>query len=138
MDVGHDQFHPRLRADPRVWVKEGFNCRALTATDLPWVPAFAVCDVSFISLRLILPPMAAALAPGGGLVTLIKPQFEAGREQVGRGGIVRDEAVRAQVVEDIRAFGTDELGLEWVGVCESPIRGAAGNVEYTAYWRKPA
>ena len=118
VDVGHDQFHPRLRADPRVWVKEGFNCRALT-------------------LRLILPPMAAVLAPGGGIVTLIKPQFEAGREQVGRGGIVRDEAVRAQVVEDVRAFGTGELGLEWVGVRESPIRGAAGNVEYTAYWRKP-
>ena len=138
VDVGHDQFHPRLRADPRVWVKEGFNCRALTAADLPWVPQFAVCDVSFISLRLILPPMAAVLAPGGGIVTLIKPQFEAGREQVGRGGIVRDEAVRAQVVEGIRAFGTGELGLEWVGVCESPIRGAAGNVEFTAYWRKPA
>ena len=137
VDVGHDQFHPRLRADPRVWVKEGYNCRTLRAEDLPWVPAFAVCDVSFISLRLILPPMAAVLAPGGGIVTLIKPQFEAGREQVGRGGIVRDEAVRAQVVESVRAFGTGELGLEWVGVCESPIRGAAGNVEYTAYWRKP-
>ena len=97
-----------------------------------------MCDVSFISLRLILPPMAAVLAPGGGIVTLVKPQFEAGREQVGRGGIVRDEAVRAQVVEDVRAFGAGELGLEWVGVCESPIRGATGNVEYTAYWRKPA
>ena len=118
VDVGHGQFHPRLRADPRVWVREGFNCRALTAADLPWVPAFAVCDVSFISLRLILPPMAAVLAPGG--------------------GIVRDEAVRAQVVESIRAFGTGELGLAWIGVCESPIRGASGNVEYTAYWRKPA
>ena len=138
VDVGHGQFHPRLRADPRVWVREGFNCRSLTAADLPWVPAFAVCDVSFISLRLILPPMAAVLEPGGGIVTLVKPQFEAGREQVGRGGIVRDEAVRAQVVESIRAFGPGELGLEWAGVCESPIRGASGNVEYTAYWRKPA
>ena len=136
LDVGHDQLHQRMRADPRVWSKEGFNCRALAAADLPWVPAFAVCDVSFISLRLILPPMAAVLAPGGGIVTLVKPQFEAGRGQVGRGGVVRDEAVRAQVVDSIRAFGTGGLGLAWVGVCESPIRGPAGNVEYTAYWRK--
>ena len=138
LDVGHDQLHPRLRADPRVWWREGYNCRALTPADLPFVPAFAVCDVSFISLRLILPPMAAAVAPGGGLVTLIKPQFEAGRADVGRGGVVRDEAVRARVVEDVRAFGTETLGLAWVGVCESPIRGPAGNVEYTAHWRKPA
>lgn len=137
VDVGHDQFHPRLQADPRVWWREGFNARLMTPEDLPWVPAFASCDVSFISLKLILPPMAKVLAPGGGIVTLIKPQFEAGREQVGRGGVVRDEAVRQQVVEDIRRFGTEELGLEWVGVCTSPIKGPAGNVEFTAYWKKP-
>lgn len=137
VDVGHDQFHPRLQADPRVWWREGFNARLMTPEDLPWVPAFASCDVSFISLKLILPPMVKVLAPGGGIVTLIKPQFEAGREQVGRGGVVRDEAVRQQVVEDIRRFGTEELGLEWVGVCTSPIKGPAGNVEFTAYWKKP-
>ena len=138
VDVGHDQLHPRMRADPRVWVREGFNARAMTPEDLPFAPVFAVCDVSFISLRLILPPMARVVVPGGGLVTLIKPQFEAGREQVCKGGVVRDEAVRMQVVEAIRAFGVDELGLEWMGVCTSPIKGPAGNVEFTAYWRKPA
>lgn len=138
LDVGHGQLHPRIAADPRVWAREGFNCRELAPGDLPFVPRFAACDVSFISLRLILPPMARVVAPGSLVVTLVKPQFEAGREEVGRGGIVRDEAVRARVVEDVRLFGTGTLGLEWLGVCESPVRGASGNVEYTALWRKPA
>ena len=138
VDVGHDQFHQKLKDDPRVWWREGFNARLMKSEDLPFVPAFATCDVSFISLRLILPPIAHVLAPGGSIVTLIKPQFEAGREQVGKGGVVRDEAVREQVVDAIRAFGTGELGLEWVGVCPSPIKGPAGNVEFTALWRKPA
>ena len=138
VDVGHDQFHQKLKDDPRVWWREGFNARLMKPEDLPFVPAFATCDVSFISLRLILPPIAHVLAPGGSIVTLIKPQFEAGREQVGKGGVVRDEAVREQVVDAIRAFGTGELGLEWVGVCPSPIKGPAGNVEFTALWRKPA
>ncbi len=136
VDVGHDQFHQKLKDDPRVWWREGFNARLMKPEDLPFVPAFATCDVSFISLRLILPPIVRALASGGGIVTLIKPQFEAGRDQVGKGGVVRDEAVRQEVVESIRAFGTGELGLEWVGVCPSPIKGPAGNVEFTAYWRK--
>ena len=136
IDVGHGQFHPRLQADPRVWWREGFNARYLTAGDLPFTPAFACTDVSFISLRLIMPPMVAVLAPGGLMVTLIKPQFEAGRRDVGRGGVVRDEAVRSRVVGGIRDFGTGALGLEWLGVCESPIRGPAGNVEFTALWRK--
>ena len=137
VDVGRAQLHPRLGADPRVISIEGFNCRAMTRADLPFIPAFAVCDVSFISLRLILPPMAEVLAPGGGIVTLIKPQFEAGREQIGRGGVVRDPAVRQAVVESIREFGITTLGLEWVGICESPITGAkSGNVEYTSFWRK--
>ena len=138
VDVGHDQFHQRLKDNPRVWWREGFNARLMKPGDLPFVPSFATCDVSFISLRLVLPPIAVVLASGGGIVTLIKPQFEAGRDQVGRGGVVRDEAVREEVVESIRAFGENELGLEWVGVCPSPIKGPAGNVEFTAYWRKGA
>ena len=135
-DVGHAQLHPRLLADPRVVGIEGINCRNLTRADLPFVPSFAVCDVSFISLRLILPPMAETLASGGGIVTLIKPQFEAGRGQVGKGGVVRDPAVRESVVASVRAFGEETLGLEWVGVCESPITGPKGNIEFTAFWRK--
>ena len=137
IDVGHGQLHPRMLADPRVTSREGFNARHLTAGDLPYAPAFAVTDVSFISLELILPPMAAVLAPGGGIVALIKPQFEAGRAQVGRGGVVRDPAVREAVVERIRAFGTETLGLRCGGVVPSPLRGPAGNVEFLSYWRKP-
>ena len=135
VDVGRDQLHPRLIADTRVIPITPFNARYLTASDLPFIPDFAVCDVSFISLRLILPPMAETLAPGGGIVTLIKPQFEAGREHVGKGGVVRDETVRLAVVAAIHQFGT-QLGLSWEGVATSPITGPKGNVEYTAYWRK--
>ncbi|MGI5870272.1 MAG: TlyA family RNA methyltransferase [Kiritimatiellia bacterium] len=135
LDVGHGQLHPSLRADPRVTVIEKFNARHLTPADLPWRPEFAVCDVSFISLRLILPPMADVVAPGSQLVTLIKPQFEAGREKVGRGGVVRDEATRLEVVETIRGFGLS-IGLTWNGVCVSPITGPKGNVEYVAWWTK--
>ena len=95
VDVGHGQLHPKMLADPRVWAKEGINCRALAPEDLPFVPEFAACDVSFISLRLVLPAIVRVVAPGSRIVTLVKPQFEAGRGEVGRGGVVRDEAVRA-------------------------------------------
>ncbi len=138
VDVGTNQLAWKLRSDPRVWVRENFNARHMTADDLPERPARAVTDVSFISLTLILPPMAEVLLPGGEMVSLIKPQFEAGRGQA-PGGVVEDPAVRARVVEDISAFGTRTLGLELLGVAESPIRGRdKGNVEYLAWWRKPS
>ena len=137
IDVGTNQLAYKLRTDPRVWVRENFNARNLTAADLPERPARAVTDVSFISLKLILPPMAEVLLPGGEIVSLIKPQFEAGRGQA-PGGVVSDPAVRARVVEEITRFGQDELGLELLGVEESPIRGREkGNIEYLAWWRKP-
>ena len=130
VDVGTNQLAYKLRVDPRVWVRENFNARSLTAADLPERPSRAVTDVSFISLKLILPP-------GGEIVSLVKPQFEAGRGQA-PGGVVRDPAVRRRVVEDISAFGTQTLGLALLGVAESPIRGREkGNVEYLAWWRKP-
>ena len=136
IDVGTNQLAWKLRNDPRVWVKENFNARYLTAADLPERPARAVTDVSFISLKLILPPMAEVLMPGGEIVSLIKPQFEAGRGAA-PGGVVTDPAVREQVVADISAFGKDTLGLSLLGVAESPIRGKdKGNVEYLAWWRK--
>ena len=138
VDVGTNQLAWKLRSDPRVWVRENFNARHMTAADLPERPARAVTDVSFISLTLILPPMAEVLLPGGEMVSLIKPQFEAGRGQA-PGGVVEDPAVRARVVDDISAFGTRTLGLELLGVAESPIRGRdKGNVEYLAWWRKPS
>ena len=137
VDVGTNQMAYGLRSDPRVWVRENFNARHMVPSDLPEVPDRAVADVSFISLKLILPPMADVLRAGGEMVTLIKPQFEAGRGQA-PGGVVSDPAVREQVVEDISAFGTQSLGLERLGLTESPIRGRdKGNVEYLAWWRKP-
>lgn len=137
VDVGTNQLAWKLRADPRVWARENFNARYMTAADLPERPARAVTDVSFISLTLILPPMAEVLLPGGEIVSLIKPQFEAGRGQA-PGGVVTDPAVRARVVDDISRFGTQKLGLDLLGVAESPLRGRdKGNIEYLAWWRKP-
>ena len=136
VDVGTNQLAWKLRADPRVWVRENFNARYLTAADLPECPTRAVTDVSFISLKLILPPMAAVLAAGGEIISLIKPQFEAGRG-LAPGGVVTDPAVREQVVAEISAFGQNELGLSLRGVVESPIKGRdKGNVEYLAWWAK--
>jgi 23S rRNA (cytidine1920-2'-O)/16S rRNA (cytidine1409-2'-O)-methyltransferase len=137
VDVGTNQLAWKLRSDCRVWVKENFNARYMTADDLPETPSRAVTDVSFISLKLILPPMVSVLEPGGEIVSLIKPQFEAGRGAA-PGGVVSDPAVRERVVADITEFGTKELELELLGVTESPIKGRdKGNVEYLAWWRKP-
>ncbi|MCQ2388251.1 MAG: TlyA family RNA methyltransferase [Kiritimatiellae bacterium] len=138
VDVGTNQLAWKLRSDPRVWSKENFNARYMTPADLPERPSRAVTDVSFISLKLILPPMADVLEPGGEMVSLVKPQFEAGRGAA-PGGVVKDPEVRARVLDDVSAFGRDELRLELLGVVESPIRGKdKGNVEYLAWWRKPA
>ncbi len=135
LDVGRGQLHPRLARDPRVRVMDRHNARFLKPADLPEPPSFATVDVSFISLRLILPPLFTVLTCPADAVTLIKPQFEAGRGQVGRGGVVRDERVRESVVKAIREFG-ESIGWVWVGACRSPLLGPAGNVEYLAYWRK--
>lgn len=136
VDVGTNQLAWKLRSDPRVWVKENFNARYLSAADIPERPSRAVTDVSFISLKLILPPMVDVLEPGGEIVSLIKPQFEAGRGAA-PGGVVTDPNVREQVVADISEFGENTLGLRLLGVVESPIRGKdKGNVEYLAWWRK--
>ena len=137
VDVGTNQLAYSLRTDPRVWVKENFNARYLTAADLPETPSVAVTDVSFISLKLILPPIAAVLSPGGVVVALIKPQFEVGKGKA-PGGLVRDEALRRQACDGIVEFATRELSLQLLGLAPSPIRGRElGNVEYLSYWRKP-
>jgi 23S rRNA (cytidine1920-2'-O)/16S rRNA (cytidine1409-2'-O)-methyltransferase len=137
VDVGHGQLHPRVANDPRVAAMDGVNARYLEAGALGPGVALAVTDVSFISLKLILPAIDRILEPGGETVALIKPQFEAGRADVGRGGVVRDEAVRERVAAEIREFGERELGWEWLGRCTSPIKGPAGNVEFLSWWRKP-
>ena len=136
VDVGTNQLAYKLRTDPRVWVRENFNARFMKPEDLPDVPSLAVTDVSFISLRLILPPICGVLRDGGEIVALIKPQFEVGKGNA-PGGLVRDEALRLEARDAIVGFAVDELGLELLGLAESPIRGREmGNVEYLSYWRK--
>lgn len=136
IDVGKGQLHWKLRQDPRVTVLEGVNARQLDPRWFDETPTLATVDVSFISLTKILPAVTTILPAAGEAVTLIKPQFEAGRDQVGRGGVVRDAAVHEEVVEKIRLFGSGELGWIWQGTCVSPIKGPAGNTEFLAYWRK--
>ena len=136
VDVGRGQLHWKLRQDPRVDCREEFNARYLAPDAFDPKPSFASVDVSFISLDKILPALVAAMTPNAELVTLIKPQFEAGREDVGKGGVVRDPALRQQVVDRIREFGVQTLGWQWLDFCQSPIQGPAGNVEFLSYWRK--
>jgi 23S rRNA (cytidine1920-2'-O)/16S rRNA (cytidine1409-2'-O)-methyltransferase len=137
LDVGRAQLDWKLRSDDRVVVMEGVNARHLGPDDLPFAVDLATVDVSFISLELVVPAVVPHLRPGGALVCLVKPQFEAGREQVGSGGVVRDEAVRRKVIDRTVAALRD-LGLELVGVTPSPIRGPKGNLEELAVYRKVA
>ena len=128
LDVGHGQLDWKIRRDPRVVVMEHCNARHLQAGDLPEKVQLAVADVSFISLTLVLPPVAALLTDGGMMVALIKPQFELSRAEVGRGGVVRDDAARQRAVDKIRDFAL-RLGWTWGGVVDSPVAGADGNRE---------
>ena len=130
VDVGYGQLDWRLRVDPRVVVLERTNIRHLET--LPEAPDAAVADVSFISLTLALPPVVRLLDPAGWIVALIKPQFEAGRERVGKGGVVRDPAVHRAVLYHILGWGVS-AGLAVHGAVPSPIRGPAGNVEFLAH-----
>jgi len=134
LDVGRGQLDWRLRNDPRVVVLEGVNARHLEPDQLPFPVDLATVDVSFISLRLVVPALLPHLCPGAWVVCLVKPQFEAGREGVGRGGIVRDEAVRRRAIDDtVAALGA--LGLTLVGVVPSPVAGQKGNREELAVFR---
>ena len=137
LDVGHSQLDWRLRSDPRVVVLERLNARSLTADQLPEdARAFEVAtmDVSFISARQILPALAPLLLPDADVVVLVKPQFEAGREEVGKGGLVRDAAVHARVIDEVAA-AADALGLTRVAMTESPITGTEGNREFFLHLR---
>lgn len=127
IDVGYGQLAWKLRSDPRVVVMDRVNIRYLER--LPEKVDLAVVDVAFISLRLVLPVVMTYLLPCGEIVALVKPQFEAGRNQVGKGGVVRDPGVHRAVVERI-ARSAEETGLRVRGVCRSPIKGADGNTEF--------
>lgn len=135
IDVGHNQIDWRLRTDPRVEVREGVNARYLTGADFDTTFDIVVMDVSFISATKILPAVVPLLTDAGHLITLIKPQFEVGRGEVGKGGIVRDPQQHARVIDEVNAAAR-ELGLEVKDVIESPIHGADGNVEFLALYEK--
>ncbi|MBL7064222.1 MAG: TlyA family RNA methyltransferase [Anaerolineae bacterium] len=132
IDVGYGQLAWRLRNDPRVVVMERTNARYLES--LPQPVNLVTADVAFISLGLILPAAVRWLSPGGQVVALIKPQFEAGRREVGKGGVVRDPEVHRRVLERVVSIAA-ELGLGLCGLMPSPLRGPAGNVEFLGWWR---
>jgi 23S rRNA (cytidine1920-2'-O)/16S rRNA (cytidine1409-2'-O)-methyltransferase len=137
LDVGHGQIHWKLRSDPRVAVVEGLNARHLTRQDLPQLGSGAgivTIDVSFISLRHILPVVPTLLGGGADIVALVKPQFEAGREEVGKGGLVTDPAIHDRVIADVTAAAA-AVGLARVNMTESPITGTEGNREFLLHFR---
>ena len=131
LDVGHSQLDPSLADDPRVTLIEGLNARDLTSAHIGGQRLdFLVSDVSFISLKLALPPALALAAPGAGGVFLVKPQFEAGREAVGKGGMLRDPALGERIAEDLRAWLEAFQGWRALGLCPSPVEGGDGNREF--------
>jgi 23S rRNA (cytidine1920-2'-O)/16S rRNA (cytidine1409-2'-O)-methyltransferase len=134
LDVGRGQLDWRLRSDPRVIVREGVNARALTVDDVPHRVSLVTIDVAFISLRHILPALPRFLEPNADVVALVKPQFEAGRAQVGKHGIVSDPAVHAEVVERITGAAA-ACGLVRVNMAPSAITGATGNQEFFLHLR---
>lgn len=136
VDVGHGLLHPRLRADPRVLVLERTHIRSLEPGRLPWPADLVVMDVSFIGARQVLPTLLPLLRAGGRMLVLVKPQFEAAREQVGPGGVVRDDEVRWQAVAEVERVA-EVLGLQVLGRAESEVAGPAGNREIFLLLRKP-
>ena len=136
VDVGHGQLAWKLRQDPRVVVHERRNARYLTRADIPEPVDIITCDASFIGLATVLPAPLALAAGEAELVALVKPQFEAGRAHVGKGGVVRDPAVHREVCERAAAWVAAQPGWAVVGIVESPILGPEGNREFLLYARR--
>ena len=135
LDVGHNQLDWKIRSDPRVIVREGVNARTLTDEAVPHIVDLVTIDVAFISLAYILPEVPKVLAADGDVVALVKPQFEAGRDDVGKGGIVSNPAVHEAVVARVTAVA-ESLGFTRMGLIDSPITGATGNREFLMHLRK--
>lgn len=135
VDSGFGQLVNQLRCDTRVTVFENYNARYMQSSDFEYVPDFAVMDVSFISATYIIPAVSRILSDRGSFVCLIKPQFEVGRENIGKGGVVKSEKQRALAVKKVTECAMG-FGLMLKGVIESPIQGGDGNTEYLAYFRK--
>lgn len=136
VDVGYGQLDWKLRNDPRVLVLEKTNIRHLAAADLPSKADLAAIDVSFISLRLVLPPVGTLVRPGGDVVALIKPQFEVGKGKVGKGGVVRSHEEHMRVIQEIRDAAA-ALGFVVQGVTDSPLLGPKGNKEFLMHMKSP-
>jgi 23S rRNA (cytidine1920-2'-O)/16S rRNA (cytidine1409-2'-O)-methyltransferase len=134
LDVGYGQLHPRLREDPRVTVLERLNVRNLDCGDLPFTPSFVTCDVSFIGLGKALPRALACARPGWRALVLVKPQFEAGPAEVGKGGVVRDPAVHERVLDQV-SEQAGSWGAEVLGVADSGLPGPKGNREFFLHLR---
>jgi 23S rRNA (cytidine1920-2'-O)/16S rRNA (cytidine1409-2'-O)-methyltransferase len=132
IDVGTNQLVWKIRNDPRVSVKEKFNARYMTPDDIGELVDLAVTDVSFISLTKILPSLFSILKPNGKIICLIKPQFELQRDDISKGGIVRDPALHQKAIDKIHNFVTLELKREWISLTDSPITGTDGNKEFLA------
>ncbi|HBE97860.1 MAG TPA: TlyA family rRNA (cytidine-2'-O)-methyltransferase [Verrucomicrobiales bacterium] len=135
IDVGTNQLVWKLRSDERVVSREKFNARNLTVDDIGERVKLVVMDLSFISLTKVLPSAFSILEKGGSVISLVKPQFELSREEVGKGGIVREPELHQKSVDKIREFITNELGREWAGLITSPITGTDGNVEFLTWMR---
>lgn len=135
-DVGQGQLDAELRRDARIVARDGVNARDLEEKDLPEPVAVVTADLSFISLKLALPPVLALAAPGAWLVALVKPQFEVGRKGLGKGGIVRDPAAREAALTGVADFLTSHAGWKILGQMESPVMGGDGNIEYLLAARK--
>lgn len=138
VDVGHGQLAWKLRQDPRVIVYERINARSLSREQIPEPVDIVTCDASFIGLATVLPAPLALTAEKAALIALVKPQFEAGPGDVGRGGVVRDPAIHCRVCQRAAAWVASQLGWEVIGVIESPILGPKGNREFLIYARRSA
>lgn len=136
VDVGLSQLHWKLRQDKRVVILDNTNARYLTSAQFPERPELAAVDVAFISLTKVLPAVINVVAAGGVIITLVKPQFEARRNE-NKHGVVKNPEVHRRILGEIKCFGEQELGLRFKGWCESPLKGPAGNVEFFICWLKP-
>jgi len=137
VDVGHGQLDWRLRTDPRVLVREGVNARRLSEADVPHTVDIVVIDVAFISLRHILPALLPFISSDADIIALVKPQFEAGRAEVGKGGIVSDPSVHEAVIARVTDYAKS-AGFQRIGLTPSPVTGAAGNREFLMHLKRAA
>ncbi len=135
IDVGHDQLHPKLRSDPRVVVREGLNARYVEPKDIGEPIDLILVDVSFIPLKLVLPPLVDILAPGGDLIALVKPQFEVGKDLLPDDGVVKDAALQARALQNVTRFIDNETRWRVVDDMLSPLEGEKGNVEFFVHAR---